>query len=138
MSRPSKYTPEREARILEALRAGNTRKASALFGGIDHATLDRWLLRYARFADAVQKAEAEAEVAHVANIAKAAQAGNWTASAWWLERRRHADWGRKDRVEIVQTVRQLAAANGLTDEETEAAVAEAERFLKDSRRGAQG
>lgn len=134
--RLSKYTPERRDRILQAIRAGNTRKASSAYAGIDQDTLIRWMHRYVDFADAVTKAEADAEVAHVANIAQAAKMGNWTASAWWLERRRHEDWGRKDRVEIISTVRRMAAEAGLSDEETAAAVAEAERYLKESGRAA--
>jgi hypothetical protein len=133
MGRPSKFTDERRDRILQALRDGNTRKASALYGGIDRSTLEDWMHRYPAFSAAIEKAEADAEVAHVANIATAAKSGNWTASAWWLERRRHEDWGRKDRVEIISTVRELARANGLTDEETDAAIAEAERYLKEMR-----
>jgi hypothetical protein len=98
--RPSKYTPEVVKRIMDALAAGNTRKAAAEYGGIDEDTLGRWRRRFADFADAIKSAEAHAEVGHVANIATAAKGGNWTASAWWLERRRSAEWGRVDRVEI--------------------------------------
>jgi threonine synthase len=141
MARPGpkgKYVPETVKKITEALGAGNTRGASSAYGGIDQSTFDRWMAKYAEFAAAVKDAEARAEVGHVANIAQAARSGNWTASAWWLERRRHQDWGRKDRVEIVNTVRQLAAAEGLTEEETAAAVAEAEAYLKGFRSGSRG
>ena len=59
--------------------------------------MTRWRQRYAGFAAQVSRAEAEAEVGHVARVAKAAQDGDCKASAWWLERRRHADWrGRTD------------------------------------------
>lgn len=138
MARPTKYTPETVKKILDALAAGNTRKASALYAGIGENTLGDWLNRYRDFRDAVENAESRAEVGHVANIAQAARSGNWTASAWWLERRRHQDWGRQDRIEIVNTVRQLAAAEGLTEEETAAAVAEAEAYLKGLRSGSRG
>lgn len=122
--------------ILQALRAGNTRQASASYAQIHIDTFHDWLKRFPNFAEGVKKAEADAEVRHVANIAKASADGNWTASAWWLERRRHEDWGRKDRVEILATVRDMAKAAGLNDEETAAAVAEAERYLKEIKRGA--
>jgi hypothetical protein len=131
----SKYTPERVKRIIDALAAGNTRGASAAYGGIDHDTLLRWEKRYAEFAEQVKDAEARAEVGHVANIAQAARSGNWTASAWWLERRRHQDWGRKDKLEIISSVREMARATGADED---AAVAEAESYLKEIRRGARG
>jgi hypothetical protein len=133
MARPgpdTKYTPETVKKIVDALSAGNTRGASSAYGGISQKTLERWMKRYVDFDEAVKDAEARAEVGHVANIAQAAKSGNWTASAWWLERRRHQDWGRKDRVEIIATVRELARANGADED---AAVAEAETFLKELR-----
>jgi transposase len=100
MARPTKMTPEVVKRIVDALAAGNTRRAASAYGGIDEDTLGRWLRRFADFADAIKAAEAQAEVAHVANIAQAAKDGTWQASAWWLERRQHAAWGKVDRVEI--------------------------------------
>lgn len=135
MARPSKYTPETAKKITDALMDGNTRGTSALYAGVCQDTLNNWLNRYSDFRQAVEKAEAQAEVGHVLNIRQAALAGNWTASAWWLERRRHQDWGRKDKVEIIQSVRELARAAG---DDEDAAVAEAMRYLKEIRGGARG
>lgn len=122
--------------VLTALRAGNTKRAAAAYAGIDHATLYRWLESNATFRDSVQKAEADAEVRFVANIAGAAVKGNWTAAAWWLERRRHDEWGNKDNANLADAVRELARARGLSDEETVAAVAEADAYLKQMREAA--
>lgn len=133
MARPSKYTPEREAKIVEALAAGNTRRTAARLAGVDQGTLENWIGRYSGFSSAVEKAEAEAEASHVANIVQAATSGSWTASAWWLERRRHEDWGRKDRLEIVQTIRQMVRDAGLGEDIEAEAVAEAEQILKELR-----
>lgn len=130
MARPSKRTPEVEKRIMDALAAGNTRRASALYAGIDQRTFERWMNRNAAFAEAVENAEARAEVGHVLNIRKAAGDGVWTASAWWLERRRHQDWGRRDKIEIINSVREMARAAG---QDEDAAVAEAEQILKEIR-----
>jgi hypothetical protein len=55
---------------------------------------------FAEFADAIQKAQADAETRNVALIAKAAQDGTWTAAAWWLERKYPERWGRKERHEV--------------------------------------
>ena len=112
--RPSKYTPERVKRITDALAAGNSRKAAAAYGGISDDALGAWMRRFADFADAVKSAEASAEVAHVANIAQASRDGSWQASAWWLERRRHAEWAKVDRleIEIRRTAERIAAQTG--------------------------
>ena len=82
---------------------------------------------FSDFVDAVKKAEAEAEVGSVARIRAAASGQRvllseteritpegekiierkfqyappqWQADAWFLERRKPSDWGRKDRHEI--------------------------------------
>ena len=114
MARPSKYTAERVKRITDALTAGNTRKASAQYAGIGENTLGDWLRRYRDFRDAVLRAEAAAEVAHVACIAQAGRKGDWRASLAWLERRRAAEWGRIDRIELDVKVaaERVAASTG--------------------------
>ena len=99
VGRPSKRTPEREARLLEALRAGNTRKAACHYAAISDETFSTWQARDLDFLDAVKKAEGDAEVRMVAQIAQAAQTGTWQAAAWWLERRRPDDYGRRERLD---------------------------------------
>lgn len=133
MARPSKRTPEVEQAILTALRAGTSRRGAAEYAGIDESTLIRWMRRYADFASAVVQSEAQVEVRAAATIRKAFDAGNWKAALAWLERRRHQDWGRKDRHEILVSVREMARAAGADED---AAVAEAERYLQEIRRGA--
>lgn len=106
--RPTKYTPDRVKRIIDALAAGNTRGCSAAYGGITMETLLQWEKRYSEFSEQTKDAEARAEVAHVANIAKASREGIWTASAWWLERRKHKDWGKLDRVDLTSDGQRIA------------------------------
>ena len=89
-----------KADILTCLKAGNTRRASAAYAGIDEDTLLIWFKKDSEFSESVRKAEADAEVRHVANIAKAAGKGNWTASAWWLERKQYQDWRRRDQLDF--------------------------------------
>ena len=99
MGRQSKLNAERQARLCEALRAGNTRAAAADYAGIGERTLYRWIRRgedegngeYWRLWQAVKKAEADAEVRNVAIIQQAAKK-TWQAAAWWLERRRPSRW----------------------------------------------
>jgi hypothetical protein len=114
MSRPGKLTPKVEAVILDALRRGNTRTAAFAAAGVARSKISVWLARFGTFRDAVEKAEAEAEIKAVGNITDAADGGTWQASAWWLERRRHAEWGKVDRleVEIKRTAERIAGQTG--------------------------
>lgn len=107
MARPTKYTPERTAKILEALEAGTSRRGAAEFAGIDEKTLITWMRRYSSFSSAVKEAEAGVEVRASRAINTAFADGDWRAALSWLERRRHADWGKVDRVEL--EVKRVAA-----------------------------
>jgi hypothetical protein len=86
--------------IYNALRIGNTRRNAAAFAEIDSATFYRWLEDDAAFRSGVIKAEADAEARFLGQIAKAASDGTWTAAAWWLERRRHEDYRKREGVEV--------------------------------------
>ena len=79
---------------------------------------------YAEFADAVEKAQATDEIITVGRIKQAGQGGavlarkttrypdgrevteeryaqpEWTADAWWLERKHFQRWGRRERKEL--------------------------------------
>jgi hypothetical protein len=108
VGRPSKFTPDVCNRILTAIRNGNTYEASAQYGGISYSLLREWIVQgeqdqageFLEFVEALKKAEAEAEVESVALIRRSAQEGQWQAAAWFLERRKPSEWGRKDRHEI--------------------------------------
>lgn len=118
MGRPTKRTPERVKRILALLKSGNTRTCAANASGISKETFYEWLREFPDFADAVTRAESEAEAAHVATIKRAATVHkvverrttvsdkdgtttievvryeyDWRAAETWLKRRRRADWG---------------------------------------------
>jgi hypothetical protein len=129
VARPTKRTPEREQRLLDAVRAGNTRRASAAYAGVSEDSLERWQQRYAGFADALTRAEAEAEVRNVAIVQQAAR-DDWRAAAWWLERRRPEEYARRDRLEV--SIRQQAEriANGEGLDATQLII-EAERIARD-------
>jgi hypothetical protein len=114
MSRPTKLTPQVGDLILDALRRGNTRTAAFESAGVHRSKISVWLARFATFRDAVTRAEAEAEARAVRRIDDAAEGGSWQASAWWLERRRHAEWAKVDRleIEIRRTAERIAAQTG--------------------------
>jgi len=106
--RPTKLTPQVQARIVQAIVGGNDITVAAAYAGIHRDTFYAWLERgqkaktgpYSDFSDAIQKAQADAETRNVALIAKAAKDGTWTAAAWWLERKYPERGGRKERHEV--------------------------------------
>ena len=55
---------------------------------------------YSEFSEAVARARAEAEGAHIKNIRRAADNGTWQASAWFLERSFPKKWGKRSALEI--------------------------------------
>lgn len=83
--RPPKFSKATADKFLTAIAAGNTRKASCLHAGFSEDTLARWLRGeggkegkaaiegFADFADALTRAEADAEVRCEAIVQKAAQ-----------------------------------------------------------------
>jgi hypothetical protein len=89
--RPTKYTPATVEKILEALRGGNTRRASCAVADVSQDSLALWLRTYPEFAEAVEKAEGKAE-AKMVSVIKAASETTWQAAAWWLERKHKAEW----------------------------------------------
>lgn len=108
-----------------------TRRAAAAHGGFSASTFYRMISDDGTFATEVEKAEGEAEATYSAIIAKATvDPKNWTAAAWWLERRHSHDYGRKDRVEMTIDLRReaekLGEELGLSADEV---LAEAEAIL---------
>lgn len=105
--RPNKLTPEIQAKICDAIRAGAYVETAAALAGISKDTFYRWLKKGARaksgkfkaFNEAVHKAMAEAEFQDIMIIANAAKV-DWKAAAWKLERKYPERWARKDRSDV--------------------------------------
>ena len=93
LGRPSKLTPDTEARILNAIRCGAPNKVACAAAGIGERTLYQWLEKskelpdseYAQFAQSLTRARQEGIAARLAIIQKAA-GQDWRAAAWLLER----------------------------------------------------
>jgi hypothetical protein len=103
VGRPLKLDDLVEKRILDALRAGSSRTAAAHGARVGYSTLKGWLADgrdgvepFATFLAAVLEAEAGAENAVVTAIQKAIEGGHVGAMCFWLERRRHEEWGKRD------------------------------------------
>jgi hypothetical protein len=134
MARPTKLTPAVEKVILDALRAGATRTAAFEAAGVSRARISTYMRSFVTFRDAVTQAEAQAEIRATVTVRQAIE-NDWKAASWWLERRRHDDWGRRDRLDLIATVRMLAREHGLTGDEEREAVAEAVRITREAGRG---
>ena len=100
MARPSKYTPEAVARIIQALELGATYEHAAAYGGISYDTFNAWRQEFSEFSEALKAAEARAVYGWLDKIERAAESGNWQAAAWKLEWRHPDQWGRREKVEL--------------------------------------
>lgn len=106
--RKTRLTPERQQKIVNAIRAGAYVETAAAAAGVNKVTLYRWLKRgnkypgtiYEAFAEAVHEATAQAEMRDVLTISKAAGDGDWRAAAWRLERKYPKRWGTVSRTEL--------------------------------------
>lgn len=103
-----KYNKRTVSTICNLLKAGNTRRTSAIAGGISEETFYVWMKSKPEFSESVKKAEAEAEARNVAIINQAGKT-SWQASAWWLERRRKEDFGKQERVDITTNGKDIRA-----------------------------
>ena len=131
--RGSLRSPERVEALLRSLRLGSTRRAACRVADLSDDTLARWIRRDPDFADAVARAEADAEQRFVGQIAAAAGSGSWEAAAWWLERRRPESYGRQVRIDAELDVRRLAARLAATlGLDVGLIIIEAERLLREA------
>ena len=130
MARPTKLTQEKIDEICNWLKLGYYQEDAATMAGISASTYYDWMKRgddhqkalesgdpsslpaimedgevevvnmYSEFSEAVKKARAEAEGAHLRNIRRAADNGTWQASAWWLERSFPKKWGKRSTLDL--------------------------------------
>ena len=104
MGRPSKLDDSRVEDLVKWLKLGYYIEDACTMAGIAKQTYYNWIAKaeanegqeYLDFLDAVKKARAEAEGAHIMNIRKAADNGVWQASAWFLERSHPVKWGKRN------------------------------------------
>ena len=98
MARRSKLTPEVQAAICDAIRAGATYEAAANAAGIAYSTFGEWRNdprpKYLAFSEAVRAAEAEGLLENVRRIREAGRR-DWRAAAWLLERRHKKAYGQQ-------------------------------------------
>lgn len=113
MGRKTRLTPERQARICQAITAGAHLNTAARFGGITYQTFAVWMAKgdtpgrepYSSFREAVLRAEVEAEVRMVAawqshGIGTRENPGDWRALRDLLARRHPDRWMPREGREI--------------------------------------
>lgn len=133
---PKLANPDLIKKLTQLIQAGCYVYVAAEAVGIGERSFYRWMARgeeetsgmYRQFWQEIKKAEAVAEAKMLMVINEASRT-NWTAAAWFLERKFPDRWGRKDRVQIdasvtnndVSTTKQnmIEWVNGLSDEEIE-------------------
>ncbi len=93
-----KYKPALIAEIEKNLKLGMNRDDTCILCGLSRETFYQWLKTKADFSDIVEKAEAENKRGMIAIIRKAAIT-QWTAAAWWLERKYKKEFSRIDQVD---------------------------------------
>lgn len=96
-------------RLCQYISEGNTRKTAANLCGVGESTLYKWLGEAdlgkplaLELVEALKRADSEAEQFMVSIIRKATF-DNWTAAAWFLERRHPGAWARQDRTKVELT-----------------------------------
>src|SRR3972149_1199676 len=111
--RPTDCTPERIKSSTDLIGIGNYATVAAQAAGISDATYYNWLKRgrdgekpFLDFLEAIKKAEADRETYRVSHIISAS-AEHWQAAACWLERKFPERWGRRDKVEFVDSAQAL-------------------------------
>jgi hypothetical protein len=108
MARPTKFNPVTAEKVVNLVQAGNYRETAAAAAGVSAKTLRNWLHRgaksgkanepYRQFSEALDQAEATAEILDNKRISEAAKI-DWRAAAWRQARRRPDRWGDKQRLE---------------------------------------
>lgn len=150
--RPSKLTPEVQARICRAIRRGMSLPKAAKYGGIDYDTFKLWIRKgkaaksgkFFTFFTTIQKTKAVAEAAILARIDKAGRGGDWRADAWILTHapRFKDDYSDTSRVQASVTWQSAARDAGLTEAQAqaahEAAVLAAAEKLRAERKATEG
>lgn len=109
IGRPSLLDKAITDKLASILRIGVYRETACVLVNISKQTFYNWIDRaeqdreagrsteFTNFLDAIEKAEAEAEFGALATVRGGKN--NWTANAWFLERKMPRKYGRREEVE---------------------------------------
>lgn len=122
--RPSKFTPERCAAIVDAISRRAPYEFAAEGNGISQDTLYEWLKigkshrdqciesEYSKFSENIKRAELHRIIEHSDKIAS--NVDKWTGDAWLLERRWHRHYSTN--APVIELNQRLARLEGETNE----------------------
>jgi hypothetical protein len=104
--RPTKFDAALAKKVIDALQFGCYVETAAAYAGISKNTFYRWMRAGERASRGalhewkreVDKALVNSELVALGRVRKAME-HNWQAAAWYLERRKPHEWGRR-RVEV--------------------------------------
>ena len=105
MGRPTKLNTTTKRRLLKAFRLGSTVERACGAAGIDNASYYNWMKRgeaaksgaYFEFFHEIKKAQEFAYQKALGHVHDA-MAENWTAAAWYLERRHRKEFGKNEHI----------------------------------------
>jgi hypothetical protein len=107
--RPTKFTPQTQATILDSIRKGFHMEPACQAAGVTYAAFREWMIageagdpRYVDFFENVQLAEAEAEQTLVGRILDASET-DWRPAGWILSRRFPDRYAEQRRGQVVHT-----------------------------------
>ena len=109
LRRPEALTPERQQSIIDLLARGNYLSTACEASGLTYNGFLHWRQRwekgdpaakvYDNFFRSVERAISVGETSALDRVKDGGP--GWQGSAWFLERRHHKRWGKKETVEIV-------------------------------------
>lgn len=132
-----RFNATRQAQYLDLLRQGLRRGKAAEATGVTRQLVNKYIHENEAFAAEVDKAEMDAVELVEDALWKAATGGNVVAIQVWLYNRAPGRWADRRHVvteDISVIVEQLADAQGMDPDEKAAAVAEADRMLREHKR----
>ena len=117
-----KLTPELAREAIRLVQNGASNSDVISYLGVAESTFYAWLRdpqndAQRALAQGLKKAETERKLWHLQRIHKAAEEGDWKASAWYLERRYPNEYARTQRLtgEVVTTQRSDALTEAIRE-----------------------
>lgn len=117
-----KLTPELAKEAISLVKGGASNADVIAYLGVAESTFYAWLREpqneaQAALAQGLKKAETERKLWHLQRIYKAADDGDWKASAWYLERRYPNEYARTQRItgEVITTQRSDALTEAIKE-----------------------